>query len=110
MNKYGAKKTVIDNITFASKKEAWKYSELKLLKMAGEIKEFTLQPKFILEEAFKDNTGKKHQAITYIADFKVTLNDDRVQVIDTKGMRTEVYKIKKKLFLKKYPQYEFIEE
>jgi len=34
-NKYGAKKTVVDNITFDSKKEAARYQELKLLEKAG---------------------------------------------------------------------------
>ena len=109
-NKYGAKKTVIDNITFASKKEARKYSDLKLLKRAGEIKDRELQPIFVLEEGFTDNAGKKHRPIVYIADFKVYLNDGREQVIDTKGYKTKEYKIKKKLFLKRYPEINFIEE
>lgn len=102
--KYHNKKTVIDGITFDSKGEANRYWELKLLERAGEISNLTLQPKFTLQESFKK--GKKtHQAITYIADFQYQENGKTV-VEDFKGMETEVFRIKKKLFEKRYPQYE----
>ena len=35
--KYNARKTVVDGIKFDSKKEAARYSELKLMEKAGEI-------------------------------------------------------------------------
>jgi len=101
MHKYNAKATEIDGIRFDSRKEAEKYQELKLLQRAGEIKNIELQPKFLLQEAFKRN-GKKYRAITYTADFRVTWKDGTVEVIDTKGYRTQVYRLKKKLFLAKY--------
>lgn len=47
-NKYSAVKTTVDGIEFASKKEAKRYSELKLLERAGEISGLTLQPVYIL--------------------------------------------------------------
>lgn len=110
-NKYGAKKVELDGHIFDSKKEAWKYSELKLLKRAGEIQDFTLQPIFLLQEGFKDTrSGKTERPIIYKADFKVTLLDGREQIIDTKGHRTDVYKMKRKMLLKKYPEIDFIEE
>ena len=42
-NKYGNKKTVVDGITFDSRKEAKRYQELKLLEKAGEIKDLRRQ-------------------------------------------------------------------
>ena len=46
--KYRSKRTVVDGITFDSKKEANRYCELKLLEKSGEIKNLELQKKYIL--------------------------------------------------------------
>lgn len=100
-HKYGAKETVIDGIKFASKAEAQYYSSLKLLKRAGEIKDFQMQVPFILQEAFEKN-GKKYPAIKYIADFVITYKDGRQEVVDIKGFRTKEYLLKRKLFENKY--------
>lgn len=100
MSKYKNKKVMIDNILFDSKKEANYYTYLKMLERASKIKNLELQKKYILQGHFKLN-GKTIRAITYIADF-VYEDDKGVHVVDTKGYRTEVYKIKKKLFMKKY--------
>ena len=99
-SKYKNKKVMIDNILFDSKKEANYYTYLKLLEKAGKITDLELQKKFILQPSFKLN-GKTYRAITYIADF-VYKENGQVHVVDTKGYRTQVYKIKKKLFMKKY--------
>jgi hypothetical protein len=107
--KYHSRKTEIDGHVFDSKKEADKYCELVLLKKAGEIILFTLQPKFLLQEGFTDRSGHKHRPIFYIADFMVFVYGERTQIIDVKGMKTDVYQVKKKLFIKQYPIYEFIE-
>jgi hypothetical protein len=95
-------KTTIDGIKFSSKLEANRYCELVLLQKAGEVKEIELQPRFLLQEGFKKN-GETFRPIYYVADFKVTYKDGHVEVEDTKGMRTEVYKLKRKLFEFKYP-------
>ena len=100
MNKYHNKKIIIDNIVFDSKKEGNYYTYLKLMKNAGKIKNLELQKKFILQDKFNLN-GKTYRAITYVADF-VYEEKGQTHVVDTKGYRTEVYKIKKKLFMKKY--------
>lgn len=42
-HKYGAKEVWVDNIRFGSKLEAEHYSQLKLLKQAGEIRTFLRQ-------------------------------------------------------------------
>ena len=99
-SKYKNKKVVVDNILFDSKKEANYYTKLKILRDAGKISGLRLQEKFILQPSFKLN-GKTYRAITYVADF-VYKDDKGMHVVDTKGYRTEVYKIKKKLFMKKF--------
>lgn len=109
-NKYNNRKPEVDGIVFDSQKEADYYMDLKLAKMAGEIKDFELQPEFILQEGFRDKNGNWHRAIKYRADFKVINNDGRIEVIDTKGYKTPVYRIKKKLLLAKYPDINFREE
>ena len=81
----------------------------KLLKKTGEIVDFELQPEFVLQEGFKDMKGKWHRAIKYRADFRVIYPDGKVEVIDCKGYHTPVYKIKKKLLLKRYPEINFKE-
>lgn len=88
-SKYGAKKTEIDGFVFDSKREAARYSELKMLEQAGEIKNLTLQPKF---PCFVN--GKL--VCTYIADFQYHDVVGR-HVEDAKGFKTDVYKLKKKL-------------
>lgn len=99
MNKYNARKTKIDGITFDSKREASRYSELKLLEKAGEIKDLKLQVPFELQPKYRRRNGQIVRAIKYVADFVYTDTKTDEQVIeDVKGMRTEVYKLKKKLF------------
>ena len=101
--KYYNQKIIIDGHEFDSKKEGKRYSELKLLERAGCIKDLELQPAFLLIPSFKKN-GKTYRKMTYIADFKYyDVNQQKTIGEDTKGYRTEVYKIKKKLFEYKYP-------
>lgn len=101
-SKYGNKKTVVDGIEFDSQKEAEYYCQLKLLKRAGEIKGFGLQPRYELQPKFRKN-GKKYRPITYIADFVISNNDGTTEIVDVKGVETQVFKIKKKMFEYKYP-------
>ena len=104
MNKYRNKKITIDGITFDSIKESKRYQELKLLERANEITELKLQVPFILLENYVLN-GKKHQGIKYIADFVyIDIRTRKYVVEDVKSpaTKTQVYKLKKKLFEKKY--------
>lgn len=107
-SKYRAKKTVVDGITFDSKKEADFYCELKMLKMGGVVKDFERQHKFILQEGFR-HRGKAERAIAYIADFVIEYSDGHIEVVDVKGMRTDVYKLKRKLLLYRHPDMIFRE-
>lgn len=47
-NKYRAKRTEVDGITFDSKKEARRYGELKLLERSGHVREIELKPRYEL--------------------------------------------------------------
>lgn len=99
----------MDGITFDSKAEMNRYWELKILEKKGLIAGLELQLEYVLQEAFIHN-GKKIQPIKYRADFRYrdTLRN-RIIVEDCKGMATEVYKLKKKLLLKRYPDMNFVE-
>ena len=103
-SKYKNKKTQIDMYIFDSAKEAKRYKELKYLEMAGEISNLELQPRFLLQESFKKN-GRTYRKIEYVADFKYIENGKMI-VEDVKGLQTDVFKIKHKLFEKKYPDLE----
>ncbi len=102
-SKYGNKDTTTDGIRFSSHKEALRYTELKLMKQAGIVMEFEMQPRYVLQEAFRKN-GRLIKAIHYVADFRVTYQDGHVEVEDVKGrFMTEVFKLKWKLWDKRYP-------
>ncbi|WP_305961071.1 DUF1064 domain-containing protein [Bacillus safensis] len=100
-NKYGARKTVVDGITFDSKAEAKYYQHLKWLKQGKQIKDFSLQPRFELQETFKKH-NKTFRKIEYIADFEITHLDGSKEVIDIKGMETKEFAIKRKLYERKF--------
>lgn len=103
MSKYNAKKTKVDGIKFDSKAEAEYYKLLKQQKAKGEILDFDTQVKFELQGAYKHPvTSKRIQAITYKADFVITWMDGQKTVVDVKGAETAVFKLKKKMFEKKY--------
>ena len=104
MNKYRNKKVIVDRKEFDSKKEAIRYKELKLLERAGEISNLELQPRFLLQDSFRKN-GKTFRRIEYIADFKYIENGKTI-VEDVKGIQTDVFKLKHKIFEKVYPDLE----
>ena len=109
-NKYNAKKATVDGHTFDSKREAERYCELKLFLRAKEIKNLELQPRFLLQDGFVDKEGNEHKKIEYVADFMYVDKSGKTVVEDVKGVLTDVYKLKKKMFLKIYDdQYEFRE-
>jgi len=107
-NKFNAKKTTIDGITFDSKAEANYYLELKTRLRAGEIKGFERQPEFELLPAFAKH-GKKYQSMKYTADFLITHLDGSQEVIEVKGMRTRDYMLRMKLFNYNYRGLKFTE-
>lgn len=102
-NKYNNKKVVVDGITFDSEQESRYYLELHAMQARGEISHFTLQPVFVLQEGFKKR-GLTFLPIKYKADFHVWLPDGTDYVVDVKGHETADFKLKKKMFEKRYPQ------
>lgn len=96
-NKYRNKITELDGIKFHSKKESVRYSQLKLYEKGGLIKDLRLQVKYELIPKLTIN-GKTERAISYIADFVYIDTVHNVEIVeDSKGFKTEVYKIKKRL-------------
>lgn len=95
MNKYGAKKTVIDGTTFASKAESLRYIALRILENNGHISYLKTQVKFDLAPSVVIQ-GRKRPPIRYIADF-VYMQDGKQVVEDVKGMLTPVYRLKRHL-------------
>lgn len=90
-NKYNARRTEVDGITFASRHEANRYSELMLSQRAGIITDLDLQHKFSI-----DVNGT--HVCNYFADFTYRLVETGEFVVeDAKGHKTAVYKLKKKL-------------
>jgi len=93
-SKYNNKKCVVDEIEFDSIKEANRYKELKILRKIGAIAFLELQVPFEL------NDGGTH-SLKYIADFVYTDSVTGQKVVeDCKGMRTSIYKKKKRLMKK----------
>lgn len=98
MSKYKSVKTVVDGITFDSKREAARYQELKLLERGGLISKLELQPKFPLIVG-----GKK--VCTYIGDFRYLENGhDVVEDVKSEPTKTSVYRLKRKLLMALAPQ------
>src|SRR4051812_49216783 len=90
-NKYGAIPTEVDGIRFASKREAKRYQDLKLLERAKVIRDLELQPRFKIEVGGL-------LICTYVADFQYRVcTDNRLVVEDSKGVETAVFKLKRKL-------------
>ena len=108
-SKYKNEKVVIDGIRFDSQKESNRWQELKILQKGGAIKDLRRQIHFQLQPGYKKN-NKHIQAIYYVADFVYySFTEKKTIVEDTKGFRTEVYKLKKKIFEYKYPELEIKE-
>lgn len=110
-NKYSNRKVEVNGIVFDSKKEAKRYSELKLLEYAGMITDLQMQVKYILipEQREPDQIGKRggvkkgmliERECSYIADFVYyDFTHGKTVVEDAKGYKTKEYIIKRKLML-----------
>lgn len=106
-NKLNAVKTTLDGIEFASKDEAKRYAELKMLQAAGEISDLQMQVKYVLIPSQKDDKGKViEKECSYIADFVYFDNwQNKTIVEDVKGYTNPAsatyakFVIKRKLML-----------
>ena len=105
-SKYHNKKVTYKGIKFDSKKEMQRYKDLELLESTDYICNLELQKKFLLQEGYTHAKGKKIRPIYYIADFYYYDYVDNEWVVEdvkaSKTYKTEVYKLKKKMFEYKY--------
>lgn len=111
-------KTTVDGIKFHSKMESKYYEKLKQDKVDGKIKDFKLQPKYLLQDKYiivegrtvfgsdkdfkklkKKYNAETIRAIHYISDFEIEELDGTITVVDTKGKSTADFEIKRKLFM-----------
>ena len=111
-SKFKSSKITVDGVTYDSKLEFNVYRTLK--DWLEPFPEFSVerQVTFELQPKFRIN-GKMIRAITYTADFCIYVrlyhpevnaygDPKLLYVIDAKGLETEVFKVKKKLFAYKY--------
>lgn len=95
-HKYHAQKTVVDGITFHSKKEAKRYQELKLMEKGKVIKSLELQKPIVFFVSAK-------KMFTYLCDFLYWhIEDGRMVYEDVKGYKTPLYRLKKKIIEAEY--------
>ena len=91
-SKYGNKKTEYNGVMFDSKKEAEYCATLDILKKASKKEDRVTS--YERQVPFQITLNKK-KICKYFADFKVLYADGREEIIDVKGVKTDVYKIKK---------------
>lgn len=124
-NKYKARKTIVDGLTFDSSKEAERYLDLKEQAEKGQIRALKLQVPYELipnqyipiDEVYKKGPKKgqkklklQERSVSYIADFVYEKkNEDGTYeeiVEDVKGYKKgaaySIFKIKKKMMLDRY--------
>ena len=118
-SKYKAVKTTIDGITFDSKREAKRYTELKLLEKAGHITHLELQPEYQITingakickykadfRYFTVRAEKNEQSYNSKGEWQTpTMTGDKEgQIVeDVKGFKTPIYRLKKRLVEASYP-------
>lgn len=101
-SKYRARKTTVDGITFDSRREADRYLALKGMEEDGSIEGLRRQVRYELVPAF-DVDGKHYRPVFYVADFVYVDKETGEEVVeDVKGVRTDVYRLKSKLFARRY--------
>ena len=98
-SKYGAVRTEVDGISFASKREANRYMQLTILQRAKQISDLKLQVKcpisingiyvfsLVMDFVYWDRKNPDVPILVYE---------------DCKGYRTDVYKLKRKCFEAQY--------
>lgn len=88
---------------YDSKREARYASQLHLLQQAGEITNLEEQKRFELLPKQTDSNGKCiFRAIYYVADFCFYDKEGKYHVQDVKGLKTDVFSLKEKLFYHRY--------
>ena len=107
-SKYHAQKVEVDGKKFDSKKESRDWKNLCTMEASGIISNLRRQVSFELQPKYTTKDGRKIRSISYVADF-VYERDGQTYVQDSKGMKTDVYKLKRKMFEYRYPDIIFVE-
>lgn len=100
-NNFGAKKTVVDGITFDSGREARRYWDLKLLERAGEISDLELQPRYTLGTdddpvKIRSKGYPNGRRCSYKADFRYFDKQTGETVVeDSKGHDTDAARLRR---------------
>lgn len=84
--------TEVGNAKFSSKKEARYYSQLVLGQRSGDVLFFLRQVPFHLSSG-----------VRYVIDFVEFWKNGEVRFVDVKGVKTPMYKVKKKLVESEFP-------
>lgn len=101
-SKYHSRKVTRYGERFDSCAEASRYTQLRLMERSGMISDLQRQVKFVLIQTQRDERGRLlEREWSYIADF-VYMRDGVKIVEDVKGVRTELYKLKRALMLERY--------
>jgi Protein of unknown function (DUF1064) len=109
--KYRAKKTEYDGITYASKFEARVAQELALRMKAGEF--VKIEPQFRIPLYIYLADSSPVNLFAYVCDFRCERPDGTFLLVEAKGYRTDIYRVKQKIlrlvWLPDHPTYEFEE-
>ena len=92
-NKYGAKKTLVGDIKFDSKKEAGRWMELQLMERAGEIQDLRRQVKVELIGQYRPLYTRTGRKMRLTADFSYIENGELIYE-DCKGMWTRDFEVR----------------
>jgi len=96
MSKYRNRRVTVDGIAFDSIGEAAYWNQLCLMERSGLIAGLERQVPFVLVEGESGPDGRKLRPVKYVADF-VYVDPDGRHVVDFKGVKTAVYRLKKRL-------------
>lgn len=91
-SKYNAQATIVDQIRFDSKSEAYRYRELKLMQRAGEIERLHVHPMFYVRWPQSDE-----KICGVELDFQYADKNGVTHYEDVKGFDTALSKLKRKL-------------
>jgi len=93
--KYNNKKVTIDGYTFDSTNESRWYI---VYRDDPTVIDLQVHPRYTLVPKFTNANGIKRRARSYIADFLVTYEDGRQEIVDVKGFETPLFKLKRDVF------------
>jgi len=105
--KYHNETAIVEGQAFDSRREARRFQELRLLERGGEIADLQRQPEFPIHSPILSHAGEVIGLVVvakYIADFQYRdlRRAGAVVIEDAKGVRTPLYRLKKRLVVAQY--------